>query len=64
MTPEEKVKALRRLLIASEAQCLHWFRMLREGEVRDWEELPAEEQEARLWYAEYLLDKQHPGLVA
>lgn len=53
---------LRRLLISSEAMNLHWFRQAHEGETRAWEEMPAEEQEARLWYAEYLLEYEHKEL--
>lgn len=53
---------LRKLLIHSEAMNLHWFRQAHEGETRSWEGMPAEEQEAKLWYAEYLLGRKHPEL--
>ncbi len=64
MTPEEQIAELKRLLIESEAHCLHLFKRLDEGETLAWEELPAEEQEARIWYSEFLLKKQHPELFA
>lgn len=62
MTPEEKISELKKLLIFSEAMNLHWFRQAHEGETRDWEELSGEEQEAKLWYAEFLLEHGHKEL--
>jgi hypothetical protein len=64
MTPEEQIKELRALLAASEALCLHRFKQLHEDETRSWDDLVAEEQEALIWYAEHLLEKQHPELFA
>ena len=64
MTPEEQVIALRKLLIESEAHSLHYFKRMEEPGTPAWDEIPAEEQEARLWYAEYILKRQNPELFA
>lgn len=64
MTPEEQIEHLKQLLIASEAQNLHYFKRIHEGETQSWGDLPLEEQEARIWYAEYILKRQHPELFA
>ena len=32
--------------------------------MQPWDDLPFEEQEARTWYAEYILKRQHPELFA
>jgi hypothetical protein len=62
MDCQAKIIELRRLLISSKAMNLHWFRQVHEGETRSWEEMPAEEREAKLWYAEYLLNREHKEL--
>jgi hypothetical protein len=53
---------LRKLLIRAQAMNLHWYRQAHEGETRSWEEMPAEEQEGGLWYAEFLLGREHKEL--
>ena len=64
MTPTEQIEHLKQLLIESEALCLHRFKLLTEPGTPGWDDLPAEEQEARLWYAEYILKRHHPELFA
>lgn len=64
MTPVEQIATLRQLLAVSEAQNLHWFRRVHEGVQETWDDLPAEEREARIWYAEHLLKREHPELFA
>lgn len=60
MDQSKIIEALKKRLIYNEAVSLHRWRMQNEGERRVWEEMPAEEQEAKLWYAEYLLKKEMP----
>jgi hypothetical protein len=60
LTPDAKIAALKARLAKAEAESLHLRRMLHAGETRSWDDLPAEEQDARIWYAEYLLSKEMP----
>ena len=64
MKPEEQIEHLKQLLITSEALSLHLFKQLTEPGTPGWDDLPAGEQEARVWYAEYILKRQHPELFA
>jgi hypothetical protein len=59
---EKQLATLKAALIESDALSLHWYRMAREGETREWEEMPEEEREAKTWYAEYLLAVKHPEI--
>jgi hypothetical protein len=59
---DKQITILKAALISEKAMSLHWYRTAKEGEKRDWEEYSGEEQESRLWYAEYSLAHVMPDI--
>jgi hypothetical protein len=64
MTPEERIKGLKKLLFREAAMHIFEWQRTNEGETRSWDDLSYEEQDARMEIAETFLKSEKPEVFA